>query len=295
MADDPFACLDDPVIESSEFPEVAASLSVPLEVPTGSVFVYDLETVPDESRFPRPVRVERIKRPDAAVDLEKLSGQTVPAIKAKIPSLSESQLCRLAEIESASVKPRSGVLDAIKEQQAIDAADDHEAAMLEWRKNSFNPFGCRIVALGIKSAKHRVTMTAKTPDEERELLRILWLHIQRFKCRCGYNITAFDDAVLIVRSMLLNVDATERISRKKFGDRESIDLMTTLFPSGPARKLKELCKDIGIVPPVGYEMSGDKVFDLVETGDWDGIAAYVSSDADIEFELYSRLSEYIVF
>jgi hypothetical protein len=42
-------------------------------------------------------------------------------------------------------------------------------------------------------------------------------------------------------------------------------------------------------------MSGDKVFDLVEAGDWAGIAAYVESDAVIEFELYRRLSDYVVF
>ncbi len=71
--------------------------------------------------------------------------------------------------------------------------------------------------------------------------------------------------------------------------------MTTLFPASPAQKLKEVCRKLGIVPPVGYEMSGDKVFDLVEAGQWDDVAAYVSSDADIEFELYSRWSDYTVF
>jgi hypothetical protein len=52
---------------------------------------------------------------------------------------------------------------------------------------------------------------------------------------------------------------------------------------------------LGIVPPAGYEMSGDKVFDLVEAGDWNGIAEYVASDAVIEFELYRRLSDYVLF
>jgi len=294
LTDDPFALLEQP--DETEFQQQEPETdSQPAVIPAGSVFVFDLETIPDESRFPRPVRVEKIKRAAAAIDLAKLVTQTVPAIKAKIPTLSEDQLTQLMDLENGMAKPRSGVTDAITNQVAIDNADDHEAAMNEWKKLSFNPFGNRIVALGIRSAKHHVTMLAKTDDEERELLRVLWEHINKFRVRCGYNITAFDDAVLIMRSMLLGVDAPGPISRKKFGDRASIDLMTALFPAGPAQKLKEVCRMIGIVPPAGYEMSGDKVFDLVEAGDWANIAAYVESDAVIEFKLYQWLSEYLVF
>jgi hypothetical protein len=309
--DDPFAALDaekveeqtadfvealSEIIESEDKPSLDMSLQAKTDsIPAGGVFVFDLETVPDESRFPRPVRVEKVKRPNFPVELEKLVTQTVPAITAKIPVLSEEQLPKLQELEEGMKKPRSGVLDAIAKQIALDNVDDYETAMAEWKKLSFNPFGCRIVALGIRSAKHHLTMLAKNDDEERDLLRVLWSHISKFKTRCGYNITNFDDAVLVMRSMLLGVDASERISRKKFGDRASIDLMTCLFPAGPAQKLKEVCKMIGIVPPAGYEMSGDKVFDLAEAGDWSGIAAYVESDAVIEFELYHRLSEYVNF
>jgi len=295
-ADDPFAVLIEPVeaeIETEPEQEQAKAVSVPA---SGSVFVFDLETVPDETRFPRPEKVEKVGRPDCPTfDCAKTIGLTVAQIEAQIPQLSEQQLQQLLTAEGQREKPRVGVQKAIQTQLAMDNADDHQAAMMEWRKLSFNPFGCRIVALGIRSAKHHLTMLAKDDEEERELLRVLWSHVAKFKTRCGYNITAFDDAVLVMRSMLLGVDASERISRKKFGDRASIDLMTCLFPAGPAQKLKDVCKMLGIVPPVGYEMSGDKVFDLVEAGDWPGIAAYVESDAVIEFELYRRLSDYLVF
>jgi len=287
LTEDPFSTLD-------QQQDIEAD-SAPAVTPSGSVFVFDLETIPDESRFPRPVRVEKVKREPAAIDLAKLVTLTVPAIKAKIPSLSEDQLTQLMDLENGMAKPRSGVTDAITSQIAIDNTDDHEAAMNDWKKLSFNPFGNRIVALGIRSATHHVTMLAKNDDEERELLRVLWDHVNKFRVRCGYNITAFDDAVLIMRSMLLGVESPGPISRKRFGDRASIDLMTALFPSGQAQKLKEVCRMIGIVPPAGYEMSGDKVFDLVEAGDWANIAAYVESDAVIEFKLYQMLSEYLVF
>lgn len=295
-ADDPFAVLIEPVeaeIETEPEQEQAKAVSVPA---SGSVFVFDLETVPDETRFPRPEKVEKVGRPDCPkFDCVKTIGLTVAQIEAQIPQLSEQQLQQLLTAEGLRDKPRVGVQKAIQTQLAMDNADDHQAAMMEWRKLSFNPFGCRIVALGIRSAKHHVTKLAKDDEEERELLRVLWSHVAKFKTRCGYNITAFDDAVLVMRSILLGVDASERISRKKFGDRASIDLMTCLFPAGPAQKLKDVCKMLGIVPPVGYEMSGDKVFDLVEAGDWPGIAAYVESDAVIEFELYRRLSDYLIF
>ena len=292
-------------------------------VSKGSVFVYDLETVPDESRFPRPVRVEKIKRPDlAGVSLAKLITETVQIIQAKIPKLSEEQLLSLQETEANSKKPRKGVLDAIAKQIDADNADDHEIAMMEWRKLSFSPLCCKIVALGIESWNNSVTMVAKNPDEEREILRVLWDHILNFETRCGYNITAFDDAVLIFRSMQLGVDATQKITRKKYGSRESIDLMQAMFTSsfgsggrkskkeddedwaapaaysginGQSQKLKDVCKMLGIVPLAGYEMSGDQVFDLVEKEFWDEIATYVHSDAVIEFELYGLLNEYLVF
>ena len=304
LVDDPFAALEevsevdgvdnaveDVVTELLKESEPAATG----DIPSGGVFVFDLETIPDESRFPRPVRVEKVKRPSIACELSKIVTQTVPQVKSWIPKLSEEQLNQLADLENGLKKPRTGVLDAIEEQKRIDDADDFEAAMAEWKKLSFNPFGCRIVALGIRSAKHHVTMLAKSDDEERELLRVLWKHIARFKTRCGYNITGFDDAVLVMRSMLLGVESSQLISRKKFGDRASIDLMTVLFPSGQAQKLKEVCRMLGIVPPVGYEMSGDKVFDYVEAGRWQEVADYVESDAVIEFELYQRLSDYVLF
>jgi len=327
LVDDPFAALEevsevdgvdnaveDVVTELLKESEPAATG----DIPSGGVFVFDLETIPDESRFPRPVRVEKVKRPSIACELSKIVTQTVPQVKSWIPKLSEEQLNQLADLENGLKKPRTGVLDAIEEQKRIDDADDFEAAMTEWKKLAFSPLCCRIVALGIRSAKHNITMIAKNDDEEREILRVLWLHIVRFRTRCGYNITAFDDLVLIIRSMLLKVDAPERINRKRFGDKASIDLMNVMFPSpgfsgnkkkdddeeneqkydvinGQSRKLKDICRMLGIIPPAGFEMSGDKVFDLIEAGDWDGVAFYVGSDAVIEFELYQRLSDYVLF
>lgn len=280
--DDPFA----------EFQTVAAPA---VEVGSGKLFVYDLETVPDESRYPRPTAAEKPVRPDAEdVDLNDLCGGTVKQIEKAVAGLSESQLIALQSLEESSAKPRDGALKAIAGAlQFFDVASGLENELAEWRKLSFSPWKCRIVALGIEAAGHSVTMVAKDLNEERQLLNVLWEHIKKYRCRCGYNITAFDDAVIVARSMILGVSPPTRIERKACGTRESVDLYKSIFPTyGDSMKLKELCKAIGIVPKAGYEMDGSQVLDLVDAGDWDGIANYVHSDAVVEFELYNRLCEF---
>jgi len=289
--------LDEPapvaVADQEPQPEAAAVQQLP-DVPRGNLFVFDLETVPDESRFPRPVKPEPVVKPDATdVDLSDLIKGTVKQIEKVLPILSIRQLEELRSVEQAG-KNRDGVLSAI---QSLLANDDSAfaAEYQAWRNLSFNVFACRIVALGIEAKGHSVTMIAKNEDEERLLIETLWKHIDRYVMRCGYNITAFDDAVLMFRSMQLGIDPTKKLERKKFATKQSLDLMTALFPASQAMKLKEVCRFMGIVPLAGYEMSGDKVLDLVDAGDWDGIANYVHSDAVIEFELYNRLSQYQVF
>lgn len=261
----------------------------------GSWFVYDLETVPDESRFPKPEPPPKIERITADVDLFDLQGSTVPKISHELSRLSEEQLRHLLQIEQDESKPRAGVVTAIeRELQVFDNTAEHAAMVAEWRKLAFKPWGLRIVALGIETCKgEHVTMLARTPDEERELLRVLWEHVQLFNVRIGYNIHGFDDSVLVARSVMLGVESSLAIDRRRYGSSQSVDLMQMLFPDGRAMKLKELCQWIGIEPEAGFEMSGDQVMDLVEAGDWDGIAKYVHSDAKIEAELYRRIRDYI--
>lgn len=261
----------------------------------GSWFVYDLETVPDESRFPKPEPPAKIERITANVDLVQLQSSTVAAIGKILPRLSEDQLRHLLQIEQDASKPRAGVVTAIeRELQVFDNTAEHQSMVAEWRKMAFKPWGLRIVALGIETCKgEHVTMLAKTADEERELLRVLWEHVQLFNVRIGYNIHGFDDSVLVARSVMLGVESSLAIDRRRYGSSQSVDLMQMLFPDGRPMKLKELCQWIGIEPEAGYEMSGDQVMDLVEAGDWDGIAKYAHSDAKIEAELYRRIRDYI--
>jgi len=270
----------------------AKQLEMP--IPSGSVFVYDLETVTDESRFPRPVREEKPKRPDSAgVDLVKLLTGTVAKIKAVIPQLSERQLFELKRLEAAAPKPRSTVISLVEDQVAEDNADDFDGQLEAWRKLAVNPWCCRIVALGIVAENHSVTLTATNDAEEIKLLQTLWKHIERYRVRCGYNIIGYDDAVLVARSMHYNIDPPMKLARKRFGDHRVIDLMNLAFPSGSPMKLKELLKAIGIVPLAGYDMDGSQVAALYDAGDMAAISQYVHSDALAEWQLYLALSRYV--
>jgi hypothetical protein len=254
-------------------------------------FVFDLETVPDESRSPKPEAKQPVPRPAIACDLPDLLTKPIANIKPMLAKLSEQQLTELASIEGAG-KNRSTLLNAIADElQLMTGCDMSEVN--EWKKLSFNPWGCRVVAVGV-AQKHGVyAEVARTLDEERALLTKLWGFIATCPTRVGYNINAFDDAVIIARSMMLGIQAPKTLDRRKFGNREAADLMTAIFPSGQPMKLKELCKLIGIVPPAGYDMSGDKVLDYVEAGDYETVLRYVHSDAIIERELLNRVRDYI--
>ena len=266
-------------------------LPEPKDIIRTNWFVFDLETVPDESRSPKPEAKQPEPRPPFACDLPDLLTKPITNIKPILAKLSEQQLTELASIEGAA-KNRSTLLNAIADElQLMTGCDMSEVN--EWKKLSFNPWGCRVVAVGV-AQKHGVyAEVARTLDEERALLQKLWGFLATCPTRVGYNINAFDDAVIIARSMMLGIQAPKTLDRRKFGNREAADLMTAIFPSGQPMKLKELCKLIGIVPPAGYEMSGDKVLDYVEAGDYETVLKYVHSDAIIERELLMRVRDYV--
>ena len=163
----------------------------------------------------------------------------------------------------------------------------------EWKKLAFAPFGCRIVSAGIATRDRVYVVLCKTPADEIRLVNHLWDCIEAYEHRIGYNIKGFDDAVIVARSIVLRLPVREVVMDRNRYAKESVDLMQILFPAGTPMKLKTLCQQIGIVPPAGYEMSGDQVLDLVDAGRWEDLALYSHSDATIERELYYRLRDYV--
>lgn len=258
----------------------------------GTLFVYDLETVPDESVCPRPSASSDSDTSPADIDVDSVL-KTNATVDAAISSgeINRATAAMLLSIEQSS-KMRKGVISSLT---AVADADEKEFA--EWSKMSFNPWGCRIVAMSVYfwGDNRPVVAISDSSNQEQWILSFLW------KCfntgiRSGYNIEAFDDRVVVARSLLLGVTPQEPVETKRYGNKTRIDLYKLLFDgSSGTMKLKDLCVRLGIDIPAGPEMNGGMVRQLVDEGRWAEIADYVRSDAIVEMELLKRVRQIVQF
>lgn len=259
----------------------AEEMAPPAELlrPEGKLFVYDLETVPDEQSYPRPEPKQVVPRAIVADQVLK----TISTLETELQiGLPKEQLEDLLLAEQSG-KCRKGAIDVI--QKAIEGFDsDFES----WHKLGTQPWSCRIVAMGILvyGNKTPASLLAHDYEEERELLKTFWAVHENGR-RCGYNIRDFDDRVIVARSMVLGVKPSMPMSSNRY-DKNAVDLMQMLFGSvGNAIKLKTLVARLGIDVPAG-DMDGSKVLELVDSGNWDLLRKYVESDVIVEMELYKR-------
>lgn len=246
---------------------------------------FDIETVPDESRHPRPKMPEPVSMGE---DLDKLLANpktTVDWIKDALrKNLILEEIEKIERHELAG-KNRVGVLDA-----CAAARGGGNPEFDEWKKLSLNPIGCRIAALGYAVGRGPIrSIVATTQDEERMLLFAWWQLVEGDRQHCGFNTLAFDVGVLGFRSLILGVKPSRILSRAKFNNREAIDLYQRLFPFGSPGgcDCKSICRALGIDIPVG-DIDGSRVLDLWDVADWEGIGRYVESDVIIERELFYR-------
>lgn len=275
-----------------EAPEstVASEQKTP-PVPANAVMVFDFETVPDESRFPRP-KLDPTASSVPQLDTEQffsICGTVAQIVKyLGANPLSIEQYDALIAVEKRAEKPRKGVFDEIEDCKAKALA-----GFDEWKKEcSVNPLKAKIVAFGWALGNGDVeSMTATNDSEERAICEKFWLLVGTGRRRAGYNITGFDDTLVAVRSLLLGVDPSIKLARKKYGNHQALDLMTLLFPNSSAQKLKDVCDCLQIAIPAGKEMDGSKVFDLYHAGEMDKIGEYVRSDVTVERELMWKLCE----
>ena len=294
--------------------DVEKTVEVKVANPTdrGMMF-FDFETVPDESKWPRPTEAE-FPKPEFdpySSDFESLdaaaffkANSTAAAVTAALKGskYSQSQLLELQEYEKGQPGKsgnRSTVLKAISAE--LDYGDKVMAqweseflnAFGKWKKEcSVNPIKARICAFGwgIGSTGEIQRMTARTDDDERLICEKFWELVRNGRQRCGYNIFNFDDLLIGIRSLILGVSPSIKLQRKKFANDQAVDLMVRLFPSGNASKCKDVCYSLGIEIPTG-DMEGSQVFDLFEAGDMEAIGDYVASDVHVERELYFKLCE----
>ena len=251
---------------------------------------YDLETVPDESRFPRPEPKVVEERPFNYVNALKTEASITQEIAAGITG---EQAMELLEMEGKRGKPRQGIQ---KKLQAVLQGGGDEG-LEKWKRLALDPLGCRIVACGI--CYHDGTTevcVAQNDKEEFDLLTTLFEIIGK-NTRVGYNIAAFDDPVIMTRAMLLRVPVQQQIHVSRWGGKNSIDMMQKLFPGGSSgsisHRLKNILPMFGVSPPAG-DVDGSMVLDMVDGGQWEELAAYVASDAWSEMQLFKVMQNVLV-
>lgn len=240
----------------------------------GYLFIYDVETVPDESRFPRPTAAD--VKPAEGFSAEEVQKLTVQKIEPIIATLNLDQLDELEQAE-ISIDGRKGNREGV-----ISRISKARAAIInpveEWVKDlSVDPFRCRIVSMAVKTSDDdHFVMVAKDQAQEIEILKTWWEHIAAYRMRCGYNILGFDDLVMIIRSYLLGVDPTKKIDRRKYNNPTAIDLMVSLFPNGQAKGAKHVTESLGF--KTTGDVDGSQVFELYEAGKLHNIAKYCLGD-----------------
>lgn len=287
--------LNDPLPESSEksviTPERVAycdqQLAAAIEdAKREGVLVFDVETVPDETRFPRPKLPEPVSlgaEIDALLANPKATVEHFKEVLRK--NLIAEEIEKIEQAERRG-KNRAGVIEACN-----SARGGGNPEFDAWKKLSLNPIGCRIAALGWAIGNGEVKSFVATNDaEERLLLQAWWALVEgRDRQTCGFNTLGFDLGVLGFRSLILKVRPSRVLNRQKFGNRENVDMFIRLFPGGSPGgcDCKAICRALGIEIPAG-DMDGSKVLDLWDVEDWDGIGNYVQSDVTIERELYLR-------
>lgn len=254
----------------------------------GQFFIFDIETFPDESRFPRPTVTSRERR---EWDLPKLQTQNAEIIVKELKTglMQEDQLADLLQLENTSKKPRSTVAKEI-----MKAIEDLDSDMKDWQnEGSLDPWKGKIVAFSWSFLGEETvhTMTARDADEERFILSMFWA-LQSAGTRVGYNIKAFDDQFIVVRSMLLGVEPSCQMETGRYS-KQSKDIMQLLFPDMQrAKKCKDVAAMLGIQVPAG-DIEGSHVFGLVESGDWDTLHKYSNSDVVVEKAMFRIVKKYV--
>lgn len=253
----------------------------------GQFFIYDIETAPDESRFPRPAVTIR---PREDIDLPKLVAGNADIITRTLRSgtLKDDQLETLRELEEAG----KGRATVIKEIEKAFANMDGEFD--KWvKEGSVDPWRGRIVAMSFSflGEDEIHTLLAKTEDEERTLLATFWM-LQETGVRVGYNTKAFDDKWIVVRSMILGVEPTVQMETGKYS-KQSVDMMWMMFDTlADAKDCKFVASSLGIrIPAEG--VTGADVFSLVDTQAWELLEKYSASDVFVEKELFKKVRKYL--
>jgi len=262
------------------------------------VLYFDIETIPDYSRFeqfgmePIPESAKRATLEECVHGAGKFLDATVEGFKANLLKLNpcDEYLDQLESAEKAAPKPRKGILDLIADVRNQDAA---RLTLIEQQRKEMAvcPEMNRVVALGWGYADGPVQSLVvgqqneigSGPPDELHLLEMFWQLLAAASPVVGFNILGFDLPTIYVRSMLLDVKPSRRLDLKPWGS-DCVDLMAVRFPKSSAKRLKWLAAAMGIEVPAG-DVDGSQVEELWKT-DPAKVGEYVRSDVAVTRELH---------
>lgn len=275
----------------------------------GEPLVFDIETIPDESRLelfdlpPLPVPLEETPA-DKLPAIEEVIGKTEKDAGAALAGLvvPSDYVAALLAAEKAG-KARKGVLDLIAKATTADSskAAAEQAYQDRIKLLSTTPEFCAIASIGWAVGSGPVqTMVVGDIDHEAgdgsivtelQILERFWELAAEAKPLVGFYCLGFDLPVILIRSALLDVKPSRCFSRKTWGG-EVIDLhaereqrQAAIGGEKASARLKDVAKWLGITVPAG-DQNGSSVYGHMQAKEFDKVHSYNGSDVHITREVY---------
>lgn len=313
----------DGVIPAVTRSEVERAVTTTHAAPTATVrrggkqpLIFDLETVPDESRLelfgldplPTPRSFTPAEQlPDPVTLVSKKVDEIKKALDGLWPPKEWIESAKQKEM-LVNEKRRKGVMDelaGLAKFQAGEAATIEEATGDRRKLLSVTPAYCRIVSIGSARGGGEIKTCVVGQDvpgfgiaTEEMILKSFWQAIAECTPLVGYGIIHFDLPVIYIRSAMLGIRPTKLLDMTPWKG-EVIDLCAKLYPKGPPdeaktgkpSKLKTFARILGFeVPAEGVD--GSHVYRLFKEGKLDEIAKYQSSDIDVTRRFYEFMKGY---
>lgn len=190
-------------------------------------------------------------------------------------------------------KNRTGAKKAIQAVPVVE--EQYQQAIEDWcKKASTTPEYLKIIGFGWRVGNGEIfsMVDGSDGDTEIDILRCFWNLAALHRPLIGYNCRSFDIPAILIRSAFCGVtDCCFPIDRRKYGNREMLDLFELRFDGTAAdcgtgkRSMKEWAAMCGIVPK--SDLHGGLVYDTYRS-DPDKIHEYVQSDIYVVSRLHKR-------
>lgn len=163
-----------------------------------------------------------------------------------------------------------------------------EAARREFEENlikklSLNPMTLQIVSIQMSDGYKFV---ANKNNKESDMLKDFWYHAETTDLFVGHNTLGFDFPAIFMRSMVLGITPTKKISMRRYQTKPVFDTMMILCGWSNFISLDSACTRFGIPNKSGH---GSQVHVMWQRGEFDEIHKYCQDDVDRTLQLYNKM------